>query len=197
MAGTAAAASAVFTVILTSSEPASASALTCATVAGTFAVSVLVIDWTTIGAPPPIATPPTSTCRAGRRVMVIGSLDEIARSAMRVPASVVGIACPGTGFPLRTRISGPSGSGVDFTIAHRRARLGNDPAVVDREHHLVAVPDAARLADDEVQRLVTCGVGGRFDPEVTALVDDGGHTHRYPGCARVNDAQRAFAHARA
>src|SRR4051812_36656972 len=157
MAGTAAAASAVFTVILTSSEPASASALTCATVAGTFDVSVLVIDWTTMGAPPPIATPPTSTCRAGRRVLAMGSLEGIARSAMRVPACVVDVACPGTGFPLRTGISGPSGSAADFTIVHRRARLGNDPAVVDCDEHLVSVPDAARLADDQVQRLIARG----------------------------------------
>ena len=49
MAGTAAAASGVLTVMRTSSEPASASALTCATVALTSVVSVLVIDCTTIG----------------------------------------------------------------------------------------------------------------------------------------------------
>src|ERR1700738_4336651 len=66
--GTAAAASSRSTVIRTSSEPARASAATCATVPATSAVSVLVIDCTTIGAPPPTATLPTMTwvvlCRA-------------------------------------------------------------------------------------------------------------------------------------
>jgi hypothetical protein len=45
----------------TISEPARASAATWATVASTSAVSVLVIDWTTIGAPPPTMTDPTCT----------------------------------------------------------------------------------------------------------------------------------------
>ena len=58
MRGTAAAGSAMFTATRTSSEPASASALTCVTVASMSAVSVLVIDWTTIGEPPPTGTPP-------------------------------------------------------------------------------------------------------------------------------------------
>src|SRR5579871_5393384 len=45
----------------TISEPARESAATCATVLSTSAVSVLVIDCTTIGAPPPTATWPTLT----------------------------------------------------------------------------------------------------------------------------------------
>ncbi len=69
MAGTAAAASAVFTVTRTSSEPASANAFTCATVDATSAVSVLVIDCTTIGAAPPMRMPLMSACRVGWRVM--------------------------------------------------------------------------------------------------------------------------------
>src|SRR5579872_5331472 len=68
MCGTALAASSRSTVMRTSSEPARASAATCATVPSTSAVSVLVIDCTTIGAPPPTATWPTLTwvvpCRA-------------------------------------------------------------------------------------------------------------------------------------
>src|SRR5215472_503229 len=64
---TAAAASAVFTVMRTSSEPARWSAATWATVASTSAVSVLVIDWTTIGAVLPTRTPPTSTATDSRR----------------------------------------------------------------------------------------------------------------------------------
>src|SRR6202035_1488767 len=60
--GTAAAASSRSTVMRTSSEPARASAATCAMVPSISAVSVLVIDCTTIGAPPPTATLPTMTC---------------------------------------------------------------------------------------------------------------------------------------
>src|SRR6185436_16476080 len=42
---------------------------TCATVAATSAVSVFVIDCTTIGAPPPIPMPPTLTWRVRGRSM--------------------------------------------------------------------------------------------------------------------------------
>src|SRR2546425_2122495 len=49
MSGTAWAAASLLTVTRTSSLPASCSARTCAAVASTSAVSVLVIDWTTIG----------------------------------------------------------------------------------------------------------------------------------------------------
>ncbi len=49
MAGRAAAESSLLTVTRTSSLPAAASWATCVTVAGTSAVSVLVIDCTTIG----------------------------------------------------------------------------------------------------------------------------------------------------
>src|SRR5512143_4093165 len=74
MSGTARAASSLLTVTRTSSEPASASARTCATVAATSAVSVLVIDWTTIGAPPPIRTLATSALRVWCLEMRVGSL---------------------------------------------------------------------------------------------------------------------------
>jgi hypothetical protein len=46
----------------TSSEPARQSSNDWRAVASASAVSVLVIDWTTIGAPPPMATLPTLTC---------------------------------------------------------------------------------------------------------------------------------------
>src|SRR6202166_2914968 len=66
--GTAAAASSRSTVMRTISEPARERAATWATVPSMSAVSVLVIDCTTIGAPPPTATLPTMTwvvlCRA-------------------------------------------------------------------------------------------------------------------------------------
>src|SRR3954451_1473927 len=46
------------------SPPASATARIWRSVASTSAVSVLVIDWTTTGAPPPMGTPPTFIWRA-------------------------------------------------------------------------------------------------------------------------------------
>src|SRR3954451_19468591 len=46
------------------SPPASATARIWRSVASTSAVSVLVIDWTTTGAPPPMGTPPTLIWRA-------------------------------------------------------------------------------------------------------------------------------------
>src|ERR1700679_1630031 len=63
MCGPGAADSSLLTVIRTSSDPARASALTCATVPSISAVSVLVMDCTTIGALPPMVTAPTFTPR--------------------------------------------------------------------------------------------------------------------------------------
>ena len=65
MCGTAAADSSVLTVTRTSSDPASASSRTCRAVASTSAVSVLVIDCTTTGAPPPTVTAPMRTATVG------------------------------------------------------------------------------------------------------------------------------------
>src|ERR1051325_9699097 len=67
MCGTAAALSSRSTVMRTISEPARCSAATWATVWSTSAVSVLVMDCTATGAPPPTITPPTSTATDRRR----------------------------------------------------------------------------------------------------------------------------------
>src|SRR3954449_6694116 len=48
-------------------HPDAVSSAICCSVALTSAVNVVVMDWTEIGAPPPIFTPPTSICRVGRR----------------------------------------------------------------------------------------------------------------------------------
>src|ERR1700741_4856932 len=74
MAGTARAASSVFTVTRTSSLPAACSARTCAAVAAASAVSVLVIDWTTMGWALPPCTPPTLTVTVGRRRLTARNL---------------------------------------------------------------------------------------------------------------------------
>src|SRR6476661_2689530 len=67
ISGTAAAASSVLTVTRTSSDPAWASRATWMAVASASAVSVLVMDWTTIGWALPTRTPPTSTVTVSRR----------------------------------------------------------------------------------------------------------------------------------
>src|SRR5262245_5763760 len=59
MRGRASASSSFGTATRTISQPADARAAICAVVASTSWVFVRVIDWTTTGAPPPIATPPT------------------------------------------------------------------------------------------------------------------------------------------
>lgn len=61
ISGTAAAASGTLTVTRTISDPASDSSMHCAAVARASAVSVIVMDWTTTGAPPPTWTAPTFT----------------------------------------------------------------------------------------------------------------------------------------
>src|SRR5713226_3673426 len=73
ISGTAAAAASLFTVTRTSSLPAACSARTCVAVATGSAVSVFVIDWTTIGWVPPTFTPPTSTTAVGRRWELVTS----------------------------------------------------------------------------------------------------------------------------
>src|SRR5450631_940065 len=67
MCGTAAADSSLLTVTRTNSDPARANALTCATVPSMSAVSVLVMDCTTMGEAPPMETEPTLTIRECRR----------------------------------------------------------------------------------------------------------------------------------
>ena len=64
MSGSAAASSFLGTATRTTSQPADARAAICAVVASTSCVFVSVIDCTTTGAPPPIATLPTVICRS-------------------------------------------------------------------------------------------------------------------------------------
>ncbi len=71
MIGTAWAAASLLTVTRTSSEPACASWATWIAVASGSAVSVFVMDCTTIGCPEPIRTPPTSTLTVWRRSITV------------------------------------------------------------------------------------------------------------------------------
>ncbi len=68
ISGTAAAASSLLTVIRTSWEPALARAATWSAVDAGSAVSVFVIDWTTIGWEEPTRTPPMSAVTVWRRL---------------------------------------------------------------------------------------------------------------------------------
>src|SRR6201986_4515059 len=70
--GTPAPAAGVFTVMRTSSDPARASSATCFAVDAGSSVSVLVMDWTTIGAPPPTRTRSIRTPVLGRRAPASG-----------------------------------------------------------------------------------------------------------------------------
>src|ERR671913_1757923 len=67
ISGTAAAASSLLTVMRTICEPACASAAICSAVAIGSAVSVFVIDWTTIGCADPTGTEPTRAVMVGLR----------------------------------------------------------------------------------------------------------------------------------
>src|SRR5262245_25783588 len=110
----------------TISQPAEASAAICAVVASTSCVFVRVIDWTTTGAPPPIATPPTLIwCVLGigvrvppalRRVLLVQSAHRVTRDSdpvrgLRFPERVRGLRAgerPGElrhGDPRRLRAS--------------------------------------------------------------------------------------------
>src|SRR6476646_5857780 len=75
IAGTCLAASSVLTVMRTISEPARASAATWSAVERASSVSVLVIDWTRMGASPPMVLSATRTGREMRREDVMGSFD--------------------------------------------------------------------------------------------------------------------------
>src|SRR6185295_16931873 len=87
---TAAAASASLTVMRTSSEPARANALICCAVPSMSAVSVLVIDCTTMGAPLPTVTRPMRTgtvCRRGW-LMSVGVGQSRGALVRHLPAAV-------------------------------------------------------------------------------------------------------------
>ena len=86
MRGIAAADSGLLTVSRTISEPARHSSATCLTLEATSAVSVLVIDCTTTGLPPPTFTPPMSTdwvMRRGQAVALLGGVGWVTASCIR------------------------------------------------------------------------------------------------------------------
>ena len=102
----AAAASCVLTVMRTNSEPALASDATCATVAAMSAVSVFVIDWTTMGWSAPTGTFPTWEVTVDRLWMIAM---ESPRTSNRVRAYEIVLSSVKPG-PRRQTASGPDTS---------------------------------------------------------------------------------------
>src|SRR5271155_2095948 len=98
MCGTAADDSSLLTVTRTSSDPARASALTWATVPSMSAVSVLVIDCTTMGALPPTVTLPIFTARDFLRDVMLPILPRLHGAVRRHPSRARG----GTGRTQKT-----------------------------------------------------------------------------------------------
>src|SRR5207247_32219 len=67
----------------TMSQPAASSAQISSSVACTSRVSVLVMDCTVIGAPPPTLIPPISICRVFRRAIIVPSYLKILNASLR------------------------------------------------------------------------------------------------------------------
>src|SRR4029434_2453095 len=99
ISGSARAAASLFTVTRTSSLPAACSARTCATVPATSAVSVFVMDWTTMGRSPPTRTPPTSTTTLFRRRRAL--MTPILPSRLWAPGPLPHVSA--RGLPRRVR----------------------------------------------------------------------------------------------
>src|ERR1700751_1833536 len=157
MWGTAAAASSRSTVMRTISEAARDRAATCSTVLCTSAVSVLVIDWPTIGAPPPTATLPTFTwvvlCRGlGPATSVSGSI-----SGLFMGASISGFG------DIQQRISG-LGNGWTWPVNQKKpcnykqgsaAKRQAQPVVQEK----IASHDAKQRGDEGKSRQFAGRIG--------------------------------------
>src|SRR6266511_2403007 len=111
ISGTARAASSLLTVTRTSSLPAACSARVWATVPAMSAVSVLVIDWTTMGRWLPTLTPPTSTRTVFRRW---------------------GALISGVNIPSEALLAGPRRAGAASSVLGDE---GREAAVAKRAKH--------------------------------------------------------------
>src|SRR3954454_19736185 len=117
-------------------QPDAVSSAICWRVALTSAVSVVVIDCTLIGAPPPTFTPPTSICRVGRRSATVGG------GSCGSPRSTVVISgCPSCSLDL-DRVED---AGVE---QHQRQPDEQDEDSVGERHHLEQV-DASGVVRGE------------------------------------------------
>src|SRR3954452_13737353 len=92
MAGSASASSWLGHATRTIWQPAAVSSAICCRVALTSAVSVVVIDWTDTGAPPPTGTDPTSIRREARRVATDSGTEGRPRSTVVRPEGALVMA---------------------------------------------------------------------------------------------------------
>src|SRR5580704_4364548 len=196
ISGTAAAASGTFTVHRTISEPASASSIVCLNVASTSAVSVFVIDCTTIGAPPPTFTWPTFTPYVFRRgcsapvasnpliwVSIITSiLADRSEIALAWPAD----ACTDAFLCAIPALCGTplSHDPIRFAECARRSdrsrkglvRAGHDPHVsADGARQKSDVPRKARLSGQQRRRLSATFLRSSRDRAGSALLASSAH----------------------
>ena len=119
MAGNASASSWDGTATRTMSHPAAVNSAICCNVASTSAVSVVVMDWTDTGAPPPTRTEPTRICRESRRgertggglvgmpreIELTRPVSAFVRGGCRHPPSVTGFTMSAYTTSSVTRIS--------------------------------------------------------------------------------------------
>ena len=135
MTGTAAAAASLLTVMRTSSLPAWASAATWSAVASASAVSVLVMDWTTMGAAEPTATPPTSTLGVWRRGRPAEPLTPTSRwmsDQVTMTSSAMSMTKPGeVDEPLGGGADAVAAGGLDEGHGHAAAVHGREGQDVD------------------------------------------------------------------
>src|SRR5436189_287872 len=184
IAGTARAASSVFTVTRTSSLPAACSARTCAAVAAASAVSVLVIDWTTIGWALPTGTPPTLTVTVGRRVLTEPNISPSRSAPPREHAAVrfreeqieADVSTTARAYERRRRggsdrIDGrfPESGGQKELPRHGRVRLGYSAQHAERLHRIARREEAQHV-----------------DVEDDATLPTGGDEHQESGCQSLH-----------
>src|SRR5687768_16954935 len=155
ISGTAAAASGVLTVTRTSSDPASASSTHCRTVATASAVSVIVIDWTTTGAPPPTRTFPTLT----PTVLCSRTLEDIRSIIKEARATRPGARSPRSGLCPAV----PQENTLDVVGA--RQRQGDGFVIFDPVHDPVEEPRNGGLGGSRDDRRVGGGASPRHPPE--------------------------------
>ena len=150
ISGTAAAAASLFTVTRTSCDPAAASAAVCATVSSTSAVSVFVIDWTTIGCALPTGTSPmvvVTVRRRGAKGMLKDKDDEAI---------------------VHARAGNPDRNGVDYVCrSDLRAAILDDGVHMmddlDQPPRAYTTADVASQPEPTRKRMGWRGEAGAFD----------------------------------
>src|SRR5438874_11350351 len=151
MCGTAAAASSLFTVTRTSSDPARASDAICSTLEATSAVSVLVMDCTTTGASAPTRTLPMVQVTDLRRW--IDAMWKVQFNRLNRAASAMGTA--GTfSFTSCTQLRQPLRYGLGDIVVNHHCREQNqkhERSLIDAFFDLEA-DIAAHQAFDEKQQ---------------------------------------------